>query len=262
MTLLSNAKLKAFAKLHDKKYRDEEGLFLAEGNRAVAEILARPNAADILTALVVRNGRSFEFSANFVNKTFTLPESEFNRLANTDAPQDVIAVCRQPVWLLSDVLNARASKKKSLAVLLNGLQDAGNVGTIVRTAAWFGADMILANADTADFFNPKAVRSSAGSLFAVPLIRSRQFLQDTALLKQRGYIICASALDGEAVTTKTLPAKLGLVIGNEGRGVSDGVLKASDKRLAISGDASAVESLNAAVAAGIFMSMYRQAHSY
>lgn len=138
---------------------------------------------------------------------------------------------------------------------LDSVQDPGNVGTIIRTAAWFGIDAVLGNADTADFFSPKVVRATMGGIWDTALVREPAFVEALAALKAAGFQLVGADLEG-TVLPKWQPAdKTVLVIGGEANGISAPVQALLDDRVTIVGNQSGAgtESLNAAIAAGIIM---------
>ncbi|NTW49978.1 MAG: RNA methyltransferase [Chlorobiales bacterium] len=258
VTLLSKQKRKFFAKLRDKKYRDQEKLFLAEGGRTVKELLSALPDEDHLMALIMREPLEFvpDELQRHSSKILVAQPEDFKTLADTEHSQGVIGVFRQPTLHFPDLLKKLKVKKKSLIVVLDGLQDPGNAGTIIRTAAWFGVDALIGSADTVEYYNPKVVRSTAGSLYAVPLVKSPSLAETLAELKKADYTIYATSPEGADVRRVACADKATLIVGSEARGISEEVFGLSDKRIKISGRPEAVESLNAAVSAGILMAFF------
>lgn len=187
----------------------------------------------------------------------------FAGVAGTEAPQGVAALLRPPDWALDDVLRGRATADgvhradSALAVVLVGVQDPGNVGTIVRSAEAFGATGAIATRGTADPWSPKAIRASAGSALRLPLLRSMATPVVLAQLKIAGVKVYAASShvaqpSSESGVGADLCESCAIFIGNEGAGLPSEVLHAADALIAIP-MSEAVESLNAGVAASVVL---------
>ena len=215
----SNATLKRLAKLKQKKHRETERLFLAEGRTLVEEAAAPPE--DLLTD----------------------PDA-VKRLSTLTTPTGPIAV-----FPFLDVTSAELLGVRERVVLLHGVQDPGNVGTVIRSAHAFGAGVALSTG-TADLYNPKTVRATMGSIFHVPIAREVQSLSFLEEAESLGFTTAAAVPDnGESPSS--LPAeKLVIAVGTEGRGLPGDVVLACQKRVTIPALAA---SLNAAVAASILL---------
>lgn len=251
---LSKARFRHFARLHQKKFRDLEGLFLAEGLRTVKELCLNLPHEEMLLALLVREGEgeSARFAEAWAEKLFTITEKESALLAGTSTPQGIFGVFRQP----QHKPELAEKPGRSLIVVLDDLQDPGNVGTILRTAVWFGADAMICSAGTADRYNPKVIRSCAGSIFALRHYGVQQLHQELLRLQKIGYTIVCSTLEGNDFReVEAWPQKIALVIGNEANGISIPIKALAELHLRIphaAGQAK-VESLNASISAAIFM---------
>jgi TrmH family RNA methyltransferase len=170
----------------------------------------------------------------------------FQKLADTESSQGVITLARPPAWNLEDCLRA-----PSLVIVLDGLQDPGNAGAIMRAAEAFGATGVLFTKGTVSPFNPKTLRASAGSLFRVPFVHNLDGVQARAALEQRKFAVYAAMPNkAEQPAAVDLTRNCALVIGSEARGVS-APMRAGALTLSI--PTVGVESLNAAVAAGILL---------
>ncbi len=249
---LSKAMLGRLAKLARKKYRDSEGLFLAEGLRTVTELLDSLPDPEMLHALVLDEAAASQISGlkRFAGKVWLGGPEELKRLAQTTSPQGVVAAFRKPD------AGEFSPAERSFVVALDDVQDPGNVGTIIRTAAWFGAEAIICGPGTADPWNAKTVRSTAGSIFALRIIDAPDLAEPLKRLQADGFTVCAAALDGQDYRSfGHWPDRRTLVIGNEANGISAEVLALADRRLLIphAGAKPAVESLTASVSAGILM---------
>jgi TrmH family RNA methyltransferase len=241
------------ARLSLKKYRDSEGLFLAEGLRTVSELLESLPEPAMLHALVLdeTSASQLEGLERFAGKVWLGGPDDFRRLAQTTSPQGVCAAFRKP-----ESREFRPVSGRSFVVALDDVQDPGNVGTIIRTAAWFGAEAVICGRGTADPWNAKTVRSTAGSIFALRIIETHNLAEALKGLQTDGFTVVAAALDGRDYRLfGEWPERRTLVIGNEANGVSREVLALADRRLLIphAGERPAVESLNASVSAGILM---------
>ncbi len=252
---VSKAKLKLYGKLHQKKYRDGEALFLAEGFRTVSELLDALPEPGLLEALLFRQGEQAAegFHGSYPGRVFTLTEKECVQLSQTATPSGIFGVFRQQSLLSFEPEQADG---RSLIVALDDVQDPGNAGTILRTAAWFGADAMICSAGTADRYNAKAVRSSAGSIYALPHYGVDSLETELFRLAGHGYAVIASSLAGQDFREfSSWPERQVLVIGNEANGVSRPVqaLARMLVRIPHIGPKPRVESLNASVSAAILM---------
>jgi RNA methyltransferase, TrmH family len=250
---LSKAMLGRLARLGQKKHRDSEGLFLAEGLRTVTELLQSLPDSSMLHALVLDEKAAGQFDGlkRFSGKVWLAGPDEFKRLAQTTSSQGVCAAFRKP-----ESGEFRPASARSFVVALDDVQDPGNVGTIIRTAAWFGAEAVICGRGTADPYNAKTVRSTAGSIFALRIVEVSDLAAELQRLQAEGFTVAAAALDGRDYRDfPEWPDRRALVIGNEANGISAEVLNLADRRLLIphAGERPAVESLNASVSAGILM---------
>ena len=230
---LQNAKVKTWSSLHQKKYRDRFGLFLVEGEHLIGEAMQ----AGVLEALIFDEPCAFDCP-----QMYEVTPQIMNRLSANVSDVHMIGVCRI-------LQNAPQNMKR--VVLLDGIQDPGNLGTIVRTARSFSFDAVYCSPQCADLYNEKAVRSTQGALFHIPVIRCEL----TPLLRELqkdGFTAVGTSLQ-ESFPLKKLPEheKMAFVFGSEGQGVSAGVLNQCDVNVRIEMDG--FESLNVAVAAGIIM---------
>jgi len=245
----SKNQIKQWSKLQHKKYREQYGLFIAEGERCVGQIL---NNGIIDVECVILNEKSEEthLKGAVSDKTvvYTLPEKDLEELADTENPQGVIAICRIP----KGRPDLKAAHLKDMIIATDAVQDPGNLGTIIRTAAWFGVAGLLCGRGTADPWNPKVVRSTAGATGAVPLW-SGDLEHLFKQLEKNGWRILM--LDGgkgsvpiHEITSRNQTV---LVVGNEANGIRMDLLESGRKKVRIDGKSTAVESLNAAIALGI-----------
>lgn len=250
LTGLQNPLVKAAAELKQKKYRQQRGEFLAEGLRTVEEAVAFKAAQQIFYTATEdeRTLQLLEQAAFMQLKLTCVSEAVMKKIADTETPQGIIAVCRMQEQPLEQLL---ASGK--LLLVLDRVGDPGNIGTMLRTADAAGVGGIILLKGTADIYAPKTVRSSMGSLFHVPVlsgVAEQEFIDNA---KKAGYQLLVTALDGaDNLYQADLKGRLAFVMGNEAGGVSASLLKQADKRVFIPMRGKA-ESLNVAMAAGIVM---------
>ncbi|MGN0703529.1 MAG: TrmH family RNA methyltransferase [Lentihominibacter sp.] len=248
ITSKDNQLYKTAFRLTKKKYRDEYGMYLLEGVKPLLDALG--------TGISVRNiflcdGMTAE--ADFPDEiTVKLDRKLFERLSDTGTSQGVIAVAEKLRYDY-ETFSENAGMQGSNIVVLDRLQDPGNIGTIVRTAEAAGYRGIIATAGSGDIYSPKVVRAAAGSLFRVPVLQVDDSMEAVNMLRKMNKRIVTAALDTDIYYYQTdLTENIALVIGNEGQGVSEVFMKSSDIKVRIPMEGS-IESLNAAVAAGILM---------
>ncbi len=250
LTGLQNPLVKAAAELKQKKYRQQRGEFLAEGLRTAEEALAFKAAQQLFYTATEdeRTLRLLEQAAAMQVKLVCVSEAVMKKIADTETPQGIIAVCRMQEQTLEQLL---ASGR--MLLVLDRVGDPGNIGTMLRTADAAGVGGIVLLKGTADIYAPKTVRASMGSLFHVPVlsgVAEPEFIDNA---KKAGYQILVTALDGaDNLYQADLKGRLAFVMGNEAGGVSTTLLQQADKRVFIPMRGKA-ESLNVAMAAGIIM---------
>ena len=250
LTGLQNPMVKAAAELKQKKYRQQQGLFLAEGLRTVEEAV-RYGAVQSIFYTAIEDDRTravLEEAAAKQIKLVCVSDKVLKKIADTDPPQGIIAVCEMRSKRLDDFL---ASGK--MLLVLDRVTDPGNIGTMLRTADAAGVGGLLLLQGCADIYAPKTVRASMGSLFHLPVLSglSEELLVQAA--RKAGYELLVTCLDGADNLYKAdLQGRLAFVMGNEANGVSPALLAAADKRVFIPMQGRA-ESLNVAMAAGIVM---------
>lgn len=239
ITSTKNDTIKQWMKLHKKKYREQTGQFLLEGDHLVEEALE--SDWDI-EQLIVREDRQDEAWLKDYPAT-VVTDHVFKALADTPSPQGVIAVV--------NIKPYQTDQFKKILVLDN-VQDPGNVGTMIRTADAFNYDGVILGKGTVDLFNDKVIRATQGSLFHLPVVKAdlQTLLPD---LQARGVRLIASTLE-EAVPLEevTVPNSCAVIVGNEGSGVASNIQELSDLKVKISINGRA-ESLNVGVAAGILL---------
>ncbi|MFD1706374.1 TrmH family RNA methyltransferase [Siminovitchia sediminis] len=237
-----NQRVKEWKKLLTKKGREQSGKYIVEGIHIVEEALL---ADKVLEVMLQRN-----VHAEYMNRIHSVPVTsispEISRaISSTETPQGIFAVCKKN----SDHIDLKRHRK---LLLLDGVQDPGNIGTLIRTADAAGIDAVIMGEGTGDVYNPKVIRSAQGSHFHVPVLSGHLpgwILQ----LKAAGIPVYGSALEKAEPYMNVGPAdSFALIVGNEGAGMDPAILKETDQNLFIPLYGKS-ESLNVAVAAGILL---------
>jgi TrmH family RNA methyltransferase len=243
--------------LQQRKGRRRRALTLAEGVRLVEEALAAgvPIQGAVVSPALADTARGAALLGTLGTRAVPveeLAERAFRELADTDTPQGIIAVIEPPRWTLPDLKVGPGAP----ALVLDAVQDPGNVGTLLRTAFALGAAGLVLLKGTADLANPKVVRGAMGASFRLPAVSADE--PEFAAWAQRERItIWTAAADGAPLTRATVPERLALVVGNEGAGVSPAIRALAQQHVAIPLVRGA-ESLNVAVAAGILLHEVRR----
>ena len=247
ITSASNDKIKRIKKLmRSAGFRREEHIFLVEGIRMVREI---PKAW-LLALYVAEN--SVEKFADVIADCGRIPveivrDSVFAGMSDTSTPQGILAEVSMPAYRTTDLL---AGGDAPFILVIEHLQDPGNLGTIIRTAEGAGVTGILMSGDTVDIYNPKVIRSTMGSVFRVPFRVTEQLADEVELLQRNGITIYGAHLSGGSFYEKDFRKPCAFLIGNEGNGLSDAISKKADDliRIPMKGK---VESLNAAISTAV-----------
>lgn len=253
---LSQTRARRLRTLRNRRQREESGLFLAEGIRVVEELVA---STVVIQEVVVapsledtRRGRELLARLPAGVPVHAIGEAGLRQLAETEAPQGVVAVAQMPRSGLPPALPEGA-----LVIVLDGVQDPGNLGTLVRCADAFGVAAVVALPGTVDFWNGKTVRSGAGACFRVPLVRCT--LPDLAAWAGGlGVTLWGAVAGGRDVATLVRPARLAIVLGNEGAGLDAGTEALVSVRVGIP-IRGAAESLNVAMAGTVLMYLLTRA---
>ncbi|GAA0601149.1 RNA methyltransferase [Virgibacillus siamensis] len=242
ITSIYNHKVKQWKKLGKRKNREKTGTFFIEGHHLIEE--AYRSGWEIIE-VIAEEGISVP---DWCRNNVSVNNEVFKYVARTEAPQGIAAIVS---------MRKMAANGGGSVLLVDAIQDPGNLGTMIRTADAAGFDAVLLGDETVDSYNDKVIRATQGSLFHIPISRVN-IVNEIPKLKQQGYEIWASALT-EAVPfeTATVPEKTALIVGNEGAGIQDDILQLADSivNIPIYGRA---ESLNVSVAAGILMYYIRR----
>lgn len=235
ITSLNNEHIKELNKLKEKKYRDQTGTFMIEGEHLVFEAIKK----DLVKELIVLVGE--DFYSDSVKITFVSKEV-MKKLSSMDSYPNVIGICNKK----------EKENIKGNILMLEDIQDPGNLGTMIRSAVAFNIDTIVLSPMTVDLYNPKVIRSTQGMLFNTNIIVGR-LEEIIPKLKEQNYKIYGTKVDnGEDIRNIKKLDKYALIIGNEGNGMSKKISALCDDFLYIKMNDS-VESLNAAVASSILL---------
>lgn len=234
----------------EKKYRLASGEMVLEGGKLLAEALA---SGVIPRDIFIDRERApcpesalLEKAAAGGARLFHVPARLLNKLSNVETPQGIVFTCPRPVKALDTLIGARR------LVILEALQDPGNLGAVLRSADAFGIDGVILAGGCTDVSAPKVARATMGAIFRLPLVQA-ELSAAIPFLKKQGLCVYAAALRKDSVpVTKAALSKSCVIIGNEGRGVSAQALELCDKSIIIPMEGQA-ESLNAASAAAILM---------
>lgn len=238
---LQNEQIKNFARLKEKKYRDETGLFLVEGDHLVRMAI---EAGCLTTLLVSEDDLENYLDIIDEDKTIIVTESIINKLSFTKTPQNIIGVAKQSAY----------DKKDARKVLvLDTLQDPGNVGTLIRSALAFNYDKIYASESTVDIYNEKVIRASQGAIFKINIVK-KELNNIYRILKNNDFDIVVTTLNDNSIYLEELKVKdnFAIVLGNEGNGVSEVSLRNATKVVKIK-MSDKIDSLNVGVAGSIIM---------
>lgn len=246
--MLSQAQIKYIRALQQKKYRMLHGSFVVEGEKIVAELLRSRYYIAGIFALEEWISRFSDGIPPDVGLTRVSP-SELSRISGLTTPNQVVAVVSMPAPPV-----ACSADWKGLALYLDGIQDPGNLGTIIRTADWFGIDLIGCSPGTADLYNPKVIQATMGSFLRVRVLRAT--LPELLEQQNKKPVIYGASLRGENLFASTLREPALVIIGNESKGISEDLKPFIDKWIQIPGRRQGAESLNASVAAAIVMAWH------
>ena len=230
---LTQSEMKRIRSLREKKFRDATGLFVVEGEKMVQEAL--------------RSG----FRVEGVWRREEIGEAVMARISQLSSPSPVLAVVARPEA-------AEPALERGLCLALDGVRDPGNLGTIIRTADWFGVRTVYVSADCAETFNPKVIQASMGSIFRVRTVEA-ELPALCRLFREAGMPVYGTFLDGRDLYGEPLSGEGLVVMGNEASGIRPVVAAQVDRRLLIpAAPGSGAESLNVASATAVILSEFRR----
>lgn len=244
-----NKKIKRLTSLKQKKVRLKENLFLMEGLKSISEAIAEKAGIEMILVSDAFAGKNEGFCVS-LDKTdipvYITKDYILEKCSNLKTPQGIVAAIEKPNHILQAISGCQRP-----VVVLDGISDPGNLGTIIRTADAFGFAAVLLTPGCADAYSPKTVQSTMGSILRMPCIEIKN--EDIEKIKVFGYTVYGMDLAGTDMVGETFnDVMAAVIIGSESHGVSQRLLEKCDKRLRINMPGSA-ESLNASVAAGIIL---------
>ena len=245
ITSTSNESIKYFISLNDKKTRMNAKRFIVEGYHLVNEA----SKTNLLEAIISTDEKELKKINNV--KRYLVNDAIINKIATTKNPQNILGIVKMLDHNITNLLPIIKGNKTKL-IMLDDVNDPGNLGTIIRTAAGLGYDGIIMSPNTVDLYNEKVIRSTQGVMFKIPIIKAN--LQEIIKLLKKEKVFCigtalTNAKDVKHITKKD---KFAICLGNEAKGISKEVLDNMDEnvKIAMKND---VESLNVSIAAGIIM---------
>lgn len=246
--MLSKSKVKYIHSLELKKFRNEHNVFVAEGNKLVADIIPYFEC-ELLLAKPSWLATQGDLS---VNELIVADEEDISKASFLKNPQDVLAVFKRPLYSLQE-----ANATNQLILALDGIQDPGNLGTIIRLADWYGIEHVVCSLDTADIYSPKAIQATMGAISRVKV----HYTGLTDYLRSQQVPLYGTFLDGENMYTKTLSTTGIIVMGNEGNGIRKETEELIGEKLYIPNypvDSETSESLNVAIATAVICAEFRR----
>jgi TrmH family RNA methyltransferase len=240
--MLVKQKIKYIQTLGQKKFRQQEGLFIAEGPKLVKELL-EADAAAVKEVYAIKNW--VDDNRQLLDKTTVteITEIELERISQLTTANKVVAIVQQ--YEVGETINI----KDKVTLVLDNVQDPGNLGTIIRIADWFGIQQIVCSPDSADLYNPKVVQATMGSIARVKVYYTDL---EEWLSIQKDISIYATSLNGQDITTMNKINEGILIFGNESKGISPALLNLATSKITIPKKGKA-ESLNVAVAVGVVL---------
>ncbi|GAA4341851.1 RNA methyltransferase [Mucilaginibacter gynuensis] len=241
--MLSKSQINLLKSLQQKKFRREHGFFLVEGHKSINEFANSPYQIDTVYQTYSSDPKLLNLSQKINFQQISLNDLE--KISGLKTPQDAVALVKIPEW---PGLNYDTLKKK-FSLVLDGVQDPGNMGTIIRTADWFGIYNVICSEDTVDVYNPKVVQATMGSLSRVNV----HYTDIEKLIPKIGLPVYGALLNGRNIYNTDFGSEGLLVMGNEGNGIRPAMERLISKAITIPrlGEA---ESLNVAIATAIFCS--------
>ncbi len=235
--MLTAHTIKVLQSLDKKKFRQKYNLFLVEGNKIICELYnSNFKIKEIFSTDPQKLGRS-DVPVTHIS------ENELKKISFLQHPKDSVAVCY--------INPEKKSEDKNIQLILDGIQDPGNLGTIIRLADWFGIEQIICSEDTVDFYNPKVIQATMGSFTRVNIV----YTNLVEYLSKTGNVNIGTDMEGENIYTFQKPEKINLILGNEGSGMRPETEKLLQKSIMIPrfGKSQSTESLNVSMAAGIIL---------
>ena len=249
--MLSKNKIKFFNSLKLRKFRIKHNLFLDEGKKLTLDLLQ----SEIKPKYILTSSNNISFKTNHINfEIIELNSQEIKKISQLKTPPDIIGVFEIPHYKFD-----LAEFENSLSLFCDDIQNPGNLGTIIRTADWFGIKNIICSENTVDLYNPKTVQATMGAIASLKI----HYVNKTVFFSQIGntFPVYGTFLKGENIYETSLTQNGLIVIGNEGKGISEELTPFITKKLYIptfNPDNKNTESLNASIAAAIICSEFKR----
>ena len=235
--MLNTHKIKILQSLDKKKFRQKYNLFLVEGNKTIKELVTSDYK---ITDLFSINPNTLDFDKQEITE---ITEPELKKISFLQHPKDSIAVC--------EIKENEEISNSKFNIVLDGIQDPGNLGTIIRLADWFGIEQIICSEDTVDFYNPKVIQATMGSFTRVNIVYKniQEFLSNSQNVN------IGTDMDGSNIYKFQFPERINLILGNEGNGMREETEKLLQEKITIPrfGTSQSTESLNVSMATGIIL---------
>jgi len=243
--VLSKSNIKRITGLHQKKYRKQEGLFVAEGIKVINELLESSCAPEAIYGIEDTSLHIPEENKNMFQK---VTAAELKKISFLKTPQTALALFKIPKQV--------DDKRTGITLLLDDVRDPGNLGTIIRLCDWFGVTSLVCSSQTVDCYNPKVVQATMGSLSRITI----SYVDITAYLEEEKRPIYGTFMNGSNIYAATLPKEAVIVMGNEANGISDAIEQLITQKIAIPrfGQLQKTESLNVATATAICLSEFKR----
>jgi TrmH family RNA methyltransferase len=251
--MITRNQVKMILSLQKRKVREENLLFVIEGDKLVREYLLAGNRVALLAGKPEWLSGESEDVISGADETVTVGYDELRRISSLKTPHNVLAVAHMPVRQYTDDITAG-----KLTLALENVQDPGNLGTIIRIAAWFGIGNIICSPECVDQYNPKVIQASMGAFMHVR-VWYRSLDEALSEVTAGGIPVYGTTMDGQTVYDHTLGSEGIILLGNESRGISESLLKHVTERITIPGPGKSVagiESLNVSMAAAIICSEF------
>lgn len=253
ITSKDNENIKSIKKLKERKHRKEQGCYIAEGTKLVEEaIIEKCNIQKIVICeeCIKNNALSKKLLYEIAKyDCIYVSEAVFNQISDVTSPQGILAVIKL------EQNNREIDYNQELLLILDDVQDPGNLGTIIRTADSIGLNQIILSDKCGDVYNPKVVRSTMGAIFRIKIIKSENLTDTISKIKENNFTVASTNLKTDTTIYDISYNKTAIVIGNEANGVSSEILEKSDKQIKIP-MLGKTESLNASVATSIILYEY------
>ena len=236
--MVSKSQIKLITSLRQKKYRDKEGLFIAEGPKVISEL---KNAG-----LKLHSFFSTEISENSSGVEYSVTETELKKISFLKTANKTLAIFEIPEQLITP--------PEGLVLALDAIRDPGNMGTIIRLCDWFGVTQLICSYDTADCFNPKVIQATMGSIARVNV----RYVDLQKFISNSNLPVYGGVLNGSDIYTSKMPRNAVIVMGNEANGISEEIITMLTHKITIPqfGAIHKTESLNVATATGIILSEF------